>query len=696
VIFSFTAALTEIVVQHVFAITVSQRAEIRISRKLKSMSSFRFHRALCILVLYILGSPANAQNSKIDEVLKQLEQVHAFSDVSMSPDGRWVAWIANGGTQGDTVYVLDWKKAGAKAKRINPVDPLDSPTVSGMAWSPDSRQVVFLARAHSAPQDQIYRASVDSPDARRISNFDGHLKDLHWSPDGKQIAVLYAEHGGGGGPLEVEPAATGVIGSDIHNQRLTLLTPAGSAVRQLTPADLNIYEYDWSPGGGQFAAIAAPGPADNNWWTAKLYAVSVSSGKMKMIYAPPPDRQIAAPHWSPDSTRIGFLGGIMSDEGFDGGDIFIIPGQGGEAHNVTEGLKATPTGLLWRDKDTILYTETVDGGGGIATLKLTGGETEVLWKGGQVLHPDGNFPNLSFAKDGSTSAAIRSTWEHAPEVTAGPVGDWKPLTSDNAQQRPHWGKAESLIWQNEGNRVQGWLLYPEDFDASKRYPMVVSIHGGPSGVRSASWPSVHFDMSVMASLGYFVFFPNPRGSYGGGETFTRANIKDFGGGDLRDILTGIDAVLKKAPVDAARMGVTGWSYGGYMTMWTVTQTNRFRAAVAGAGIADWLSYYGENSIDQWMIPFFGASVYNDPAVYAKSSPITYIKNVKTPTLVVVGERDGECPSPQSFEFWHALKAQNVPTELVVYPDEGHSFRDPKNRLDVLRRSVEWFDKYLHK
>ena len=668
----------------------------QLSRKLKSMSPFRFLSALCIVAAFcIFGSAANAENNKLDEVLKQLESVHSFSGVSMSPDGRWVGWIGHDDAEGDTIHILDWKKTGAKPRRIGWVDSLEYSTVSDIAWSPDARQIVFLAHSRSAPQDQIYEAFIDTLKARRISNLDGHLKDLRWSPDGKQIAVLYAEHGGGGGPLEAEPAATGVIGTDIHNQRLTLLTVAGGGVRQLTSADLNIYEYDWSPDGRQFAAIAAPGPADNNWWTAKLYAVSADSGKMTMIYTPPPDRQIAVPRWSPDGTRIGFLGGIMSDEGFDGGDIFIIPGEGGEARNVTAGLKATPTGLLWRDKDTLLYTEAVDGGGGIATLKLTSGETEVLWKGSQTLHQDGNFPNLSFAKDGHTSAAIQSTWEHAPEISAGSVGDWKPLTSDNAQQRPHWGKAKSLLWQNEGNRVQGWLLYPENFDPSKQYPLVVSIHGGPSGVRSASWPSVHFDMSVMASLGYFVFFPNPRGSYGEGEAFTRANIKDFGGGDLRDILAGIDTVLKKAPVDANRLGVTGWSYGGYMTMWTVTQTNRFRAAVTGAGIADWLSYYGENSIDQWMIPFFGKSVYDDPAVYAKSSPITFIKNVKTPTLVVVGERDGECPSPQSFEFWHALKAQNVPTELVVYPGEGHSFSDPKNRLDVLHRSVEWFDKYLH-
>ncbi|PYL79619.1 MAG: hypothetical protein DMF21_12135 [Verrucomicrobia bacterium] len=179
-----------------------------------------------------------------------------------------------------------------------------------------------------------------------------------------------------------------------------------------------------------------------------------------------------------------------------------------------------------------------------------------------------------------------------------------------------------------------------------------------------------------------------------GRGFTRANVKDFGGGDLRDMLAGVDAAIKKHPIDSARLGVTGWSYGGFMTMWTVTQTNRFRAAVAGAGIANWQSYYGQNLIDQWMIPFFGASVYDDPAVYEKSSPIHFITNVKTPTLVIVGERDAECPASQSYEFWHALKTLGVPTQLIIYPGEGHLFIKPENQADRMDKTVGWFDKYL--
>jgi dipeptidyl aminopeptidase/acylaminoacyl peptidase len=321
-----------------------------------------------------------------------------------------------------------------------------------------------------------------------------------------------------------------------------------------------------------------------------------------------------------------------------------------------------------------------------------------VWKGAEGIHAFGNFPNFAVSTDGKFAAAERSTYETPPEIWAGPIGEWRQLTSNNAAQSPSWGKAQSLEWTSDGFKIQGWLLPPRQVESGKRYPLVVLIHGGPSSATMPEWPA-SFGMSraiiaALSSRGYYVLLPNPRGSYGQGEDFTRANVKDFGGGDLRDIMAGVDAAIAKYPIDAARLGVTGWSYGGYMTMWTVTQTNRFRGAVAGAGIANWQSYYGQNLIDQWMIPFFGASVYDDPAVYEKSSPIHFIKNAKTPTLIIVGERDAECPAPQSYEFWHALRTLGVPTQLVVHSAEGHLYVKPENQVDRLDRTVAWFDKYL--
>jgi dipeptidyl aminopeptidase/acylaminoacyl peptidase len=654
--------------------------------------TLRYSYLAALLLTIPLAISAQPAANKIDQMLANLEAIHQFEGVTISPDGKWVTWTqrANGTSQ----IFLQERGATTPPVRITAGDGKANYREDTVAWSPDSQRFAFLSNA-IADQQQVFLRGLKSPaKPTQLTKLHGDLADLRWSPDGKTIAFLITEGGSTGGPLAAVPEQVGVIGSDFHNQRLAEVSPDGGQLRLITSLDLNIYEYSWSPDTARFAAVAAPGPADNNWWVAKLYTVDRATGKMNVIFTPAVQQQISIPRWSPDGSQIAFLGGLMSDEGFLGGDIYSVAATGGQARDLTPGTKLSPSGLRWLDNGKILFSAAVDGGGALAHLNVANATTELIWKGDQALHEDGNYPDFSIAGDGSTSAAIVSTWDHAPEIWSGKIGDWQQMTHANDKAQRFWGKAESVLWTNDGFRVQGWLIYPDNYDPQKRYPMIVSIHGGPASEHSASYPSVHFDMSVMAGLGYFVFFPNPRGSYGEGESFTAANVKDFGHGDLRDVLAGVDAVEKKVPVDDSRIGLTGWSYGGYMTMWTVTQTNRFRAAVAGAGIADWLSYYGENSIDEWMIPYFGASVYDDPSIYAKSSPITFIKQVHTPTLVVVGERDGECPSPQSFEFWHALKTLGVKTGLVVYAGEGHSFRQPKNRVDVLKRTLGWFESNL--
>ncbi|HVD96169.1 MAG TPA: S9 family peptidase, partial [Candidatus Limnocylindria bacterium] len=463
-----------------------------------------------------------------------------------------------------------------------------------------------------------------------------------------------------------------------------------------SPENLHIYDYDWSPDDKAFVATAAPGPGDNNWWIAQIYTIDIAKGDSKSIYKP--SLQVAVPRWSPDGKSIAFIEGLMSDEGFHGGNLFTVSAGGSDVVNRTSSRKTSINSFFWQEPDRIVLIEYVGGGSAISELHLSNNSAQTIWKGPEGIHAFGNFPNFALSRDGKVAAAVRSTYNSPPEVFAGPLGEWRQLTKDNATLLADWGKAESVEWANEGFNIQGWLVPPAKVEPGKKYPMVVLIHGGPSSVTTSEWPA-SFGMSraIIAALsvrGYYVLLPNPRGSYGQGEEFTRANVKDFGHGDLRDTLAGLDVVTKKHLIDPARLGVTGWSYGGFMTMWTVTQTDRFRAAVAGAGIANWQSYYGQNLIDQWMIPFFGASVYDDPSVYEKSSPIRFIKNVKTPTLVIAGERDAECPASQSYEFWHALKTLGVPTQLIIYPGEGHLFVEPKNQADRMDQSVAWFDKYL--
>ncbi len=470
---------------------------------------------------------------------------------------------------------------------------------------------------------------------------------------------------------------------------------AAGNLTQITPADTYIYEYSWSPDGKRFVVSSARGNGDNNWWIAELSTLDATTGRMKSIYKP--KLQIANPVWSPDGKQIAFIEGLMSDEGLTGGDIYTVSCDGGEAKNLTKDRKASAAWLGWQPDGKILFSEFVGGNSAIAALDPASGKLAQLWSGEGALSSAGIFGFLlSVANDGKTIAGIFRSYSRPPEVVLITSGSPTPIpvTSRNVSLKPAWGEAKSIAWKNDGYDVQGWLLYPRDFDPGKKYPLVVYVHGGPSHISLSHWPGSHDFASGLAGMGYFVLSPNPRGSFGQGEAFTRANVRDFGYGDFKDIMAGVDEGIRVAPIDPNRLGIAGWSYGGFMTMWAVTQTNRFKAAMAGAGLSNWQSYYGENLIDQWMIPFFGKSVYDDPEVYAKSSPITFIKKVKTPTLILVGDSDGEVPAPQSYEFWHALKTLGVETQFVVYEREGHLFANPKHQRDVIARTLAWFDAHL--
>ena len=634
-----------------------------------------------------------AQN--MQQLTEQLGKTVLFGDLALSPDGAHLAWVQSTAASTSKQTYIRETSGNAAAQFVELPVPGER-TDFDPAWSPDSKTLAFFSSASERDQRQLWTVKNDGSGAKKISNLNGYAARPRWSHDGKQIAFLYIEGAGGGGPLMAAPQTTGVIDTAIHNQRIAVLDMANGQLRQVSPPDLHIYDYDWSPDDKTFVVAAAPGPGDNNWWIAQIYTVDNAKGNATSIYKP--WLQVAVPRWSPDGKSIAFIEGLMSDEGFHGGDLVTMSADGRDVTNRTSSRKTSVNSFFWLTPDRILLIEYIGGGSAISDFDVRNNSVRTVWQGPEGIHAFGNFPNFALSKDGKIAAAVRSTYNSPPELFGGPPGEWRQLTNNNAALRANWGKAESIEWTNEGSNIQGWLVPPAKIDPGKKYPMAVLIHGGPSSVTTSDWPA-SFGMSraIIAALstrGYYVLLPNPRGSYGQGEDFTRANRKDFGGGDLRDDLAGIDAAIEKYPIDPNRLGVTGWSYGGFMTMWTVTQTNRFRAAVAGAGIANWQSYYGQNLIGQWMIPFFGASVYDDPEVYEKSSPIRFVKNVKTPTLVIVGERDAECPAAQSYEFWHALKTLGVPTKLIVYPGEGHMFIEPKHQVDRLEQTVAWFDKYL--
>ena len=643
---------------------------------------------LSLAVASLLAAPNVSASPSIDTVFASLQQVRHFHDAAISPDGARVAWSTKaregeGSERLGTIFVA--RLPSGQPRRLTAAHDGKPHRELGAVFSPDGKTVAFLSDAPSGRQTQIWIAPASGGPPRALTHVEGQLEHLRFSPDGRSIAFLFVEGSSQEpGALVAYKPDSGVVQETFEEQRIAVVEVATGRLRTVSPADLYVYDYDWAPDGKSFAAEAAQGSGTNNYWIAQLYVVPADGGPARAIWKPP--LQIASPRFSPDGRSVAVIHGLMSDEGSTGGDVWIVPAAGGPARNLTPDMRSSASALCWRASGDILFAALVDGEEGVATVDPATGQIHSLWSGAEATH------DLALASDGVTSVVIRDSFEKPPEVYAGPVGNWKAVSAVNAGARRWWGGGKSLHWRSDGASVQGWLLYPLGFDPARRYPLITLVHGGPSSAAKAGWPSRW--SAALPSQGYFVFLPNPRGSYGFGEAFVQGNVKDFGGGDLRDILSGVDEVLKVAPVDAKRLGVTGWSYGGYMTMWAVTQTQRFAAAVAGAGIVSWQSYYGQNKIDTWMLPFFGASVYEDPRVYAKSSPIDFIRNAKTPTLVLHGDRDSEVPTPQGYEFWHALKALGVPTQLVIYTDEGHDIRRPDHQRDILARTVAWFDQYL--
>ncbi len=669
-------------------------------------------RSLSLLLLLLLPA-AHAQNppksahsaanevvspersARVAAALDSLPTPRRVDQAAISPDGTEVACIINGEL---SVITLE--------------DGASHPIADGqrmtreVTWSPDSRHLAWLLdQPGDVPAAQLWTDSSGGAAPVKLADLKGYAQTPRYSPDGAKLSVLFIEGMPRiAGPLQPMTPLAGVVGEKIFEQRIAVVDLATAHLTQATPPDVYIYEYDWTPDSKSWAATAAHGSGDNNWWIARLYSIAAATGQMRELYQP--KLQIADPHVSPDGKFVAFIQGLMSDQGGTGGDVYIVPLTGGDARNLTPGIKASPASLAWTAPDRIAIFAIVDGNSGYASI-TTAGLPEASpwhgWTGEELIGPtgDGWTIGASFSRDGSVTAVVRQSASEPPEIWAGPIGKWQQLTHVNDDIQPTWGESRNLHWLTNGPggdmHVEGWLMLPANYNKSKKYPLLVSVHGGPSSACMSKWPAGPMNGAAAASLlGWFVRCPNPRGSYGQGASFTEGNVKDFGGGDYRDIMAGVDAVIKDYPIDTRRIGLKGHSYGGFMTMWMETQTSRFTAAVAGAGICDWLSYYGLNDIDEWMLPFFGASIYDDPAVYQKSDPLHFFKNVKTPTLILVGDRDGEVPMEQSVEWYHALQTLKVPTQLVVYPNEGHIFFRSADASDYTLRMLQWLDHWFQK
>ncbi|MES2300068.1 MAG: S9 family peptidase [Pseudomonadota bacterium] len=645
----------------------------------------KFHTlAAASLALSLAGQCAHAKAAPL---------LRHYEELALSADGSRVAALESldagqGGQRPHASVVVRDARSGAVLAQY---DPCPACRYDAPAWSPDGHALAFIGADAKAGSTFVYLGVAGK--SERLASFKGVGNSVRWSPDGRQLALLATLDAHKlTGAIEAGAPQVGEIGDAEDEQRIAVLAAGGGALKLVSPADTFIYEYDWTPDGKGFAVTSARGNGDNNWWIATLGHVDAASGVLRIVAAP--KMQMNRPRVSPDGKTVAFIGGLMSDLGSVGGDVYTVALAGGTPQDITPGMAASFDGLAWHGAT--LHASALAGAEEVLYALAPGQPAARLWSAPYSLEAgaDGRF---SYSADGARVATVAEDFARAPRILAGAPGQLAAITHDNDALAPLVG-ARSIEWRSEGQQAQGWLLAPASTTPGKTYPMVVLVHGGPASAATPHYvgegEQANALLRELTAHGYFVFLPNPRGSFGQGSAFTRANVRDFGGGDWRDILAGVDAVLAAAPVDGARLGLMGHSYGGFMTMWGVTHSTRFKAAVAGAGIANWISYYGQNGIDQWMIPYFGASAYDDPAVYRAASPIEAIKAARTPTLLYVGERDVECPAPQSVEFWHGLRAMGTPTALVIYEGEGHRLRKPEHTRDLRSRTLAWFDRYL--
>lgn len=645
----------------------------------------RVRRSASLVSLLLLSKFAFA-----DPVLQ-----HRFLEARIAPDAKHVVSVEGDSASGGSPALRDLvirsidgsttTTVALPCGRVNQCWPA-SPT-----WTPDSHKITFTLRTPGSHARTLYQVDADGRNLNKLLEFKGTIESLSYGPQG-QLAMLATQGATKeSGATEAGAPVTGDLDEATPEQRIAILDKGD--LRWASPPDLFVYEFDWRPDGQGFVGTAAPGDGDKNWWIAKLYAFDIGQAQAHVVYTPTSaQQQLVMPKVSPDGKRVAFIAGLMSDFGATGGDIYTLPLSGGAAVNITPALPASVTAISWNCEGKLLATvQAGDQNQFVEFGKGLQAETgKVLDRSQDRLQEE--TPQLQGACPSKQTALLHETFNHASEIEVGTPGHWHDLTHANDGIAGHLD-VRSLSWNSDQFKVQGWLILPPNTSAEHKLPLITIIHGGPASAASPRFLGTGVT-KLLLDHGYALFLPNPRGSFGQGESFASANVRDFGYGDLRDILRGLDAVIASAPIDPNRIGITGHSYGGYMTMWAVTQTDRFKAAVADAGISNWQSYYGENGIDEWLIPYFGASVYDDPAVYAKSSPLTFIRQIHTPTLSMVGDADIECPAPQTQEFSHALKALSIPSSTVIYPGEGHHFSDPAHIADRDHRLLDWFDHYL--
>jgi len=648
-----------------------------------------FGKALTLAVLCL--APLRAQWTP--ELSMKVKTVTAPAP---SPDGRLAAWT-------QTVAVMDGEKSEMLTHvflaRTDGSGRLQlthgEKSANAPAFSPDS-QWVFFASDRGGNRN-LYRIPVDGGEAEALTSFSGTMGAYAVSPDGKWIAFAGRETDPAEETARRQKLDFRVIDENPRNQSLWLAPVMPDVhgrrpVQKAASGPWNVGAFDWSPDSRRIAYEVRPTPDADDGRKADILEVEIESGRIRPIAATAATE--SQPRYSPDGKLLAYVRSLATARRIDGSRIALV----NLADLKSRDLPATPDEspmLAGWVKDRLFFTE---GRGTRAVLYAmpVDGPPEVVFAPAR-----GTFGGAVAINGAGTHAGLGMQAPDEPvEAYVMEVGALKPVrvsAANTGLARQPIGETRVIKWKSkDGRDIEGLLTLPVNYDKTKRYPLILNIHGGPAGAFGETFIGAAglYPIATFAAKGWAVLRANPRGSSGYGLAFRSANVDDWGGGDYQDLMAGVDAAIRMGVADPNRLAVMGWSYGGYMTNWVITQTSRFKAAATGAGLSDLISMWGTNDIPSTLDDYFEGSWFDQPERYIRMSPLAHVEKVTTPTLILHGGSDIRVPTSQGYEMYSGIKRKGVPAEMVVYPRQPHGPQEPKFVLDIMRRHVEWVGKYL--
>jgi len=628
----------------------------------------------------------------------QMLQMKRISSPAISANGKLVAYtVSSPLMDGEKSEFLTHIWVAATNGSMNRQFTFGDKSCSNVRFSPDNMYISFTSSRDG--KDQLYIMFTDGGEAEKITTQKNDVGAYAWSPDSRSIAFLMQDTLTAKEELDNKEKRDMKVVDDYKNSHLYVVSlkkdiESKYTVKRLTSGEFHVTDINWSPDSRTIAFSHQQSPSADIWSTSDISSVPAVGGEMKsLVKNTGADRN---PKYSPDGQWLAFVsdGGKPSWAGRY--DIYIIPAGGGSEKKLATTFDQSPNIIDWNaDSKSLWIGESYRTSTAIYSLPSDGKAPR------RINQEKGVYSGPSFSAAGDMMAYVYSDSETPPEIMVMSLKDQKIIKlsslNENFAVLKH-GRTEIISWKSKDGKytIEGLVTWPVSYDKNRRYPLILNIHGGPAGVFSQGYTGAGgiYPIQYFADQGYIVLRPNPRGSGGYGADFRIANKNDWGFGDYDDIMAGVDKLIADNAAHPDSLCVTGWSYGGYMTSMIITKTDRFKAAMVGAGVTDLFSMTHTSDIPGFLPYYFDGELWDRTDVYLKHSAMTSVKNVKTPTLVIHGANDLRVPTSQGHELYRALKRLGVPSEMVVYPRTQHGPQEPKFIQDIGERIIKWFDKYL--